>query len=337
MKIAIVGFSGSGKSTVFKAITNFKRPTGDYSKPCLGAVKVKDERLEKLAVVFKPQKIVHEELVFTDLPGFTLSAVKNEEVIMHVVGAFSGRGYARDIDDMEAEFLISDLAIIEKKLPSLEKELMTKPSVEKELEKNVLLECKQALDGNMPIRSLKLPPEKEKAVSGYQFLSQKPLFVVVNLEDGQAGSRICGEVSAYCLKKGFRGVSFPAQVEAEIQDLDEKERVSFAREMGIRELGADSVVRVAREVAGLITFFTGSHDGVETRAWPIRNGTTALDAAGKIHSDLKKGFIRAEVVSYDDFVKCGSLNEAKAKGVLRLEGKEYVVNDGDLITFRFSV
>jgi len=256
---------------------------------------------------------------------------------MHVVGVFSGRDYKKDIENMETEFMISDLAILEKKIPQLEKELQAKPSNEKSMQKNVLTKCKTALDNNKPIRTLEFNASELKLISGYQFLSQKPIFVVANLDEEQISADVPEEIASYCKDKNYCSISMCGKVEAEIQDLDEAEKKKFASEMGISELAAEKVVRIARDEAGLMTFFTGSFDGDETRAWAVPRGATALEAAGKIHSDIQKGFIRAEVVGYDDFIQCGSFNEAKNKGVFRLEGKDYIVKDGDIITFRFNV
>jgi len=336
MRVAIIGFPGSGKSTVFKAITDSKKEPGkqeDATKPALGTVKVKDPRLQKLFDMFTPKKITYEEFVFHDLPGFNLSLIKNVDAIIHVIGVFSGRDYKKDISDMETEFMISDLAIIEKKLESLQKELKSKPSVDKELEKNTLLKCKQALDANLPVRTAKFTKEEEKSIIGYQFLSKKPLFCVANLGEEDLRSGLPAEINGYSAQSGMKIISLSAKAEAEIKDLDESEREMFAKELGVTDFGAGKIVRAARELAGVMVFFTGSYKGDEVRAWPITVGMNAQEAAGKIHSDIQRGFIRAEVVSYEDFVKCGSLQEAKAKGLLRLEGKEYIVKDGDIITF----
>lgn len=339
MRVAIIGFPGSGKSTVFKAITDFRKDDKqeDLTKPALGAVKVKDERLEKLAEIFKPDKITYEEFVFHDLPGFNLSLIKNVDTIIHVVGVFSGRDYKKDISDMETEFMISDLAIIEKKLETIEKELKSKPSYEKQLEKDTIVKCKAALDKNEPIRNLQFSKEEEKAISGYQFLSKKPMFVVANLDDAQLSSPLKKEIDEYSKKINIKVLSLSAKTEAEIKDLPPEERAAFAKELGVEDFGAGKVVKAARDIVGVIVFFTGSYKGEEVRAWPILKGYTAPEAAGKIHTDFLRGFIRAEVVGYEDFIKCGSLQEAKAKGLLRLEGKEYIVKDGDLITFHFNV
>jgi len=238
---------------------------------------------------------------------------------------------------METEFMISDLAIIEKKIPLLQKELKAKPSADKELELKTLMKCKEALDNNLPIRTVEFNKDEAKSINGYQFLCKKPIFITANLNEEQMVSSMPKDIEAAAAKKGLKSISICAAVEAEIKDLDESERMTFAKEMGVTELCADKVINMAREIMGLMVFFTGSYKGEEVRAWPVPIGSTAPEAAGKIHSDFFRGFIRAEVVSYNDFVQCGSFAEAKAKGLMRLEGKEYIVKDGDIITFHFNV
>lgn len=340
MKIAIIGFPGSGKSTVFRAVTDASKrehQNEDSTKPSIGAVKVADERLYKLAAILKPKKIVPEEIVFTDLPGFNTNDIKTHETLMHVIGVFSGNNFTKEADKMATEFIISDLAIIEKKLALLDKELASKPSNQKEFERKVLLKCKEALDNNKPIRMVSFSAEEEKTISGYQFLSAKPVLLLANMDESEAPEKIKSEVEKYSVENSLKGVVFSAKIEAELKELDEVERLEFAKEMGVKEFLADKVVRLSREAMSLITFYTGEFASSETRAWPVRKGSTAPQAAGRIHSDFEKGFIRAEVVAYDDFMRCGNFVEAKNKGLLRLEGKEYVVKDGDIITFHFNV
>ncbi len=336
MKIAVIGFQGCGKSTVFKALTGSQKI--DPSKPNLGRVKVKDERLESLASIFKPKKKTSEELIFVDLPGFNLASIKEikgVEAVMHVIGVFSGRDYIKDIESMELEFMLSDLSIIEKRLPHLEKELKSRPSKEFEIEKKALLDCKESLEKNKPLRELKLGSDEVKVINGYQFLSKKPVFILVNSEEGQIPSKIRDEINAYCKKNDLKSAAFCAKIEAEIQDLETEERAEFIKGLGLEKSAAEKVIETARGILGLITFFTVKGD--ETKAWSLPKDTTAIEAAGKIHTDIKKGFIKAEVIGYDAFIKCGSFAEAKSKGLLKLEGKEYVVKDGDIIDFRFNV
>jgi len=336
MRVSIIGFPGCGKSTVFKAIADLKKSgqnNASSSKPALGTVKIKDDRLEKLASIFKPKKISYEELVFTDLPGFNLTPVKEAETIMHVVGAFSGRDTIKDIDSMETEFIVSDLAIIEKRLPILEKEIMAKAADGKEHERQALVKCRDALNKNNPIRAIHFSNEEEKLLSGYQFLSQKPVFVILNLDE-ENDPGLAKKVQDYCNDKQVKCAAFSAKVEAELKDLDANDIAIFREEMGVLESARDRVIRTARETVGSITFFTVKGD--ETKAWPVKKGIIAHEAAGKIHTDIKKGFIKAEVVGYNDFARCGSFHEAKKRGLLRLEGKEYVVKDGDIINFKFN-
>ena len=188
-----------------------------------------------------------------------------------------------------------------------------------------------------PIRELIFTEQESKVISGYQFLSKKPVFVISNLDEEQMNSQMPKEIQDYCAKRGIKAAAFSAGMESELAELDEEDRAAFAEEMGVKESGKEMVIKTAWDVVGLITFFTGSFDGEETRAWALSKGMSALESAGEIHSDIQKGFIRAEVVGYEDFLKCGSFAEAKNKGLFRLESKEYIVQDGDIMTFRFNV
>lgn len=333
MKIAIVGFAGSGKSTVFKALTGFEKIAS--AKPALGTVRIEDEKLINLASIFKPKKITNEELVFVDLPGFNLAQAKEIESLMDVVGVFSGRDYAKDIDNMQLELMLSDLSIAEKRLSGLDKELRQTPSAEKEIEKKALAKCKESLDKNTPLREIKLGHDEERVISGFQFLTRKPVFILANLEENQLNTSLSNEIESYCKKKNLRSIGFCAKIEAEVRDLNPEERGEFIKALGLEQSALEKVLRIARDVLGLITFYTVKGD--ETKAWSVPAGTQAIDAAGKIHTDIKKGFIKAEVVGYNDLIQCGSLAEARSKGLLRLEGKEYIVKDGDIIDFKFNV
>jgi len=333
VKIAIVGFQGCGKTTVFKAVTGLQKI--EPSKHNLGKVEYPDPRLEKLAEIVKSKKITFEELVFVDEPGFNLSSIKDIEVLMHVIGVFSGRNYAKDVENMKAEFILSDLSIVEKRLPRLEKEIASSPSNEKENEKNTLLKCKMSLDKNQPLKDLKLSEDEERIIAGYQFLSRKPIFTLFNLDDSQVNPPILDDIKAVAEKNNLKSVNLCAKIEAELQELDAGEREEFAKSLGLEKSARQRVIQITREVMKLVTFFTVKSE--EAKAWPIPEGAKAIEAAGKIHTDIKKGFIKAEVINYNDFVNCGTFQEAKNKGLLKLEGKEYIVRDGDIIDFKFNV
>ena len=338
MKIAIVGFPGCGKSTCFKAITQkTKNETDslDPTKPHPGAVKILDQRLEKLKTFFNPKKLTYAEIIFEDLPGFHIHQIKEVEALMEVLGIFSGsRDPEKDIEDMDVEFILADLSVIDHRLPALDKELKQDSRREKILERETLLKCKEFLEKNTPLRNLGLTADEEKVIRGFQFLSRKPLFILGNINENQAADDAVKKMEDSCKKKGIKCTEFPAKLEAEIADLEESERAAFLKELGINQTARDRVVKLAYDALGYITFFTVK--GNETKAWPVKSGTTAIEAAGKIHSDIQKGFIKAETINFDDLAACGSIQGARKKALLKLEGKEYKIKDGDIIDFRFS-
>lgn len=338
MKIAIVGFPGCGKSTCFKAITRKTKAeteTLDPTKPHLAAVKISDTRLDKLKSFFNPKKITHAEILFEDLPGFHIPGIKEIEAIMEIVGVFSGRDPAKDAENMDIEFMLADLEIINKRLPALEKELKQEKSRAKTLEREALVKCKKFLEDNKPLRDAELSKDEEKEIRGFQFLSHKPIFVLVNTSEDMKGKGDLKKLEVFCKDKNIKSMEFCAKLESEIADLEESERESFLKELGIETAAREGVIALAYGALGYITFFTTK--GSETKAWPIKKGTGAIEAAGKIHSDIQKGFIKAEVINLRDLTECGSMAEAKKKALLKLEGKEYIIRDGDIVDFRFSV
>jgi ribosome-binding ATPase len=338
MKIAIVGFPGCGKSTCFKAITQKTKSETealDPTKAHLGAVKIRDARLEKLKAIFHPKKLTHAEIIFEDLPGFHVHQIKEVEAIAEVLGVFSRPDPVKDMEDMEAEFILSDLEIISHRLPGLEKELRQESSREKTLERDALAKCKEFMEKSMPLRRFELGRDEEKIIRGFQFLSKKPIFVIGNIDETQAKSDVVKKIEKTCGEKNIGCIEFQGELEAEIADLEEPERESFLKGLGIEESARERVIGLAYKALGYITFFTVKGD--ETKAWPVKDGTTAIEAAGKIHSDIEKGFIKAEVVNFQDLVSSGSMVEAKKKALLKLEGKEYKIRDGDIIDFRFNV
>jgi len=338
MKIAIVGFPGCGKSTCFKAITQKNSEETeklDPTKPHLGAVKIPDNRLDKLKSIFNPKKLIHSEIIFEDIPSFHVPDIKEVEALVEVLGVFSGRDAAKDVEGMDTEFMLADLEIISRRLPGLEKELMQEDSREKTLEKEVLIKCKASLEKSVPLRDIKLTFDEEKQIRGFQFLSKKTVFVIINIDESQKSNDALKKAKAFCEKKGFKFITFCAKLEAEIADLEESEKASFLKELGEEGTSRDVLIELAYKALGYITFFTTKSN--QTKAWSVKKGITAIDAAGKIHSDIQKGFIKAEVVSFKDLEASGSVGEAKKKALLRLEGKEYKITDGDIIDFRFNV
>ena len=338
MKIAIVGFPGCGKSTCFKAITGKTKDESeklDPTKPHLGVVKIPDPRLEKLKTIFNPKKLTAAEIVLEDMPGFNTSHVKDVEALMEVLGAFSGRDPVKDLDSMDLEFMLADLEIINKRLPGLEKELKdATPPREKLLERDTLIKCREALEKNTSLRNFKFATDEEKEIRGFQFLSKKPVFILGNIAENQKSSEVVKKIEIACKEKGFKCIEFSAKLEAEIVDLDESEREGFLKELGIGKSARQAVIELAYNALGYITFFTVK--GAETKAWSVKGDTTAIEAAGKIHSDMQKGFIKAEVINFGDLASSGGVQEARKKALLRLESKEYRIKDGDIIDFRFN-
>jgi GTP-binding protein YchF len=347
MKIGIVGFAGAGKTTIFNALTGLKAQTGaagEKRNPHLGVIKVPDKRIDDLGAILKVEKLVHVEITFTDFPPGReervldpggLSQMKEAEALAQVVRCF-GPPFAqnppsplKEIQEFGAELKLADLAIIESRLARLKKEK------DQAHEKELLEKCRTAIEKDMPLRFLSLTEEEEKRLSGFGFLSQKPLLLLLNQPEEDVGKAPPAETEELLTNERLEAIPICGKVEMEVSDLDEKERREFLKELGIMESARDRFVRSCYRLLDLVSFLT--HNDEEVRAWSLRKGTSALKAAGKVHSDMERGFIRAEVVHYDDFVRYGSEAKCREAGKLRVEGKEYVVQDGDIIRFRFHV
>ena len=348
MKIGIVGFPRSGKTTVFNALTGLDVAVGfggDPTKPNLGTIKVPDARIDRLSEIFQPKKTTYGEVVFVDYPGrpdaagaidrSTLAQMRDADALVQVVRAFADPAAEKaadprgDIESFQAELILADLEIVEKRLERLRKEKG------KEKEAALLGRCKEALDGERLLRDITLSELEERQLAGFGFLSRLPHLVLVNVEEAQAVDALDSEIESYLKDAGTPGMSMSAQVEMEIAGLDEADRGPFLADLGLSEAARDRFIRAAYGLLNLISFLTSGED--EVRAWPIEKGTPAVRAAGKIHSDIERGFIRAEVVAYDDFIELGSDAKCREAGKLRLEGKDYEVCDGDIIHFRFNV
>ncbi len=360
MEIGIVGLPYSGKTTLFSTLLNIKSEASHGAKGQAerGVVKVPDERLDKLAAMFNPKKEVHTTIEFVKvaglegdgtkpqgLPAQFMANLKNVDAILVMIRDFENDYYPhpfdsvdprRDIDFINGEFLLSDLAIVETRVEKLEK-LVQKLKEDKDIRELALMtKFKEQLENEKPIRELDLNADEQKIMKGYQFVTAKPLLYCINVAEGEAGN------SAEIEKKyaGLAGndcqvVSLSAEIEKEISELPDEDKAEFMEDLGITEPALDKLIRASYELLGLISFFTVGED--ECRAWTIRRGTNAQKAAGVIHSDLEKGFIRAETVHYDDLIANGSMNACRDKGLLRLEGKEYTVKDGDILNIRFNV
>jgi GTP-binding protein YchF len=348
MRIGIVGFPRSGKTTVFNALTGLSADIGGYAdpgKPNLGTIKVPDPRVDALSAIYSPKKTTYAEVVFVDFPGrgdtatalnrASLVQMRDADALVHVVRDFEDPSAGRaadasgDVTGFQAELLLADLEIVEKRLDRLRREKG------KEKEVALLSRCAEALEAETPLRKIALSESEERELAGFGFLSRLPLLVVVNCGEISAGASLNQQVAARLEADGVAGISLCAQLEMEIASLDEADRNAFLADLGLRGAARDRFIRAAYGLLDLISFLTTGED--EVRAWPIRRGTPAVRAAGKIHSDIERGFIRAEVVSYEDFTSLGSEAKCREAGKLRLEGKEYEVRDGDIVHFRFNV
>jgi hypothetical protein len=350
MKIGLVGFPSAGKTTVFNALTGLAAETGYRAargRTNLGVVKVPDPRVDALARLFKPKKVTYAEITFADvaadplggqvrgLDAKTLAAMREVDALCHVLRAFPGpSGEAadplRDAVSLDGEMNLADLILVENRLERLARE--RGPRVEKEL----LEKLAAHLDSGTPLRLVSgLNPADWAALSGYRFLTQKPLMLVLNVTEEDAARPAPGSLEQHASEAGLGLVTLAGSVEMDIAHLPTEEQHEFASSLGLAEPALGRFIRKAYDLIDLISFLTAGPD--ECRAWPIRRGTTALKAAGKIHSDIERGFIRAEVIDLDDLLRLGSEARCREAGRLRLEGKTYVVADGDVVNFRFNV
>jgi ribosome-binding ATPase len=358
MQIGIVGLPFSGKSTLFQTMTRTYLDEAVLARQQTNTsmVKVPDARVDKLGEIFNPKKLVYTSIEFVDVVGlkkgdhnstqFTgafLGGVKTNDALMHVVRAFDDPLYphpegsidpARDVAILETEFLLSDLAMIENRMDKLRKQVQ-KQQDDKLKRELVLFELfQQTLEAEKPLRTLELDPRDVAIIKGYQFLTLKPVLVVLNLEDGAAGERdkMVADLQAQFADSGIAVDAFFGKIEMELAQMEDEDAAEFMKDYGITESALTRIIGAAYDMLGLMSFLTFGED--ECRAWTIRRNTPAHEAAGAIHTDLMTRFIRAEVVHFDDFVKYGSITACKDSGHWRLEGKEYVVKDGDMLTIR---
>jgi len=360
MKIAIIGLANSGKTTVFNALTGGSAETTVYSSgqltPNLATVRVPDPRLEVLARMFNPKKVTYADVQYIDigglssgaresggLPPVVLNYISGADALLHVVRAFQDErvphpdgsvDVQRDIEAVDLELAFSDLAIIERRLARLNAEIGKMSAKEREnrlIERDALVRIQSALESGTPIRDIDLSSEEERLLRGYQFLTAKPLLLAINIGEDQLTSP---PTIRYDHRRS--GVAtLCGKIEAELAQLDDDEARAFMDDLGITEPARNRVIELSYDLLGLISFLTAGPD--EVRAWTIRRGTPAVEAAGVIHSDIQRGFIRAEVVAYDDLVRAGSMAEARKHGHVRMEGKQYIVQDGDVCHFLFNI
>ena len=367
MQIAIIGLAGSGKSTVFNTLTRGHADTGGYGGAVVnvGVVKVPDDRLPQLTALFRPKKETPADVTYIDLPApprstdahdvtsdmpaDQLARLRTSDALLHVVRAFDDPAHPhpdgsidplRDIERLELEFIFSDLAQVERRAEKLRQMGHHGTPQEREVNDRELVVHERllpVLHAGKPIRDMDLEDDEAKLVRGFRFLTEKPELVVLNIgeEDLPRQAELIEQVAAHFPHRRSLVDALSAKVEMEMNELEPDDAAAFREDLGLHEASLDRVIHLSYRLLGLISFFTGGPE--ETRAWTIPDGATALDAAAAIHSDLARGFIRAEVVHWDDLVALGSTAEARKAGKLRSEGKTYRVRDGDCITVLFNV
>ncbi len=365
MQLGIIGLARSGKTTVFNAVTRGSAEVGQYGagdRLNVGVVNVPDSRVDGLAKIYNPKKVTYATIEYVDFPtsgdsfgkgdgpaGKFINDLGRMDAFIHVVRAFEDESVphpegdidpARDIETMDLEFAFADLAIIERRLRRIEMDTKSMKAGDRAAVQPLqalLGRMKDGLEGGMPIREQELGEEDWKLLEGTQLMTAKELLVIVNIGEDELDQReqMVAELEAKFPGKGRAVAVMGGKFEMELNELDGDEAEEFRQSVGVTESGLDESIRLSYKLLGLISFLTSGED--ECRAWSVTSGSTAPEAAGKIHTDLQRGFIRAEVVSYDDLIRCGSEVEAKKQGLVGTEGKDYIVKDGDILHVLFNL
>ncbi|HVP54959.1 MAG TPA: redox-regulated ATPase YchF [Candidatus Eisenbacteria bacterium] len=359
MRTGIVGLPQVGKTSLFVMLTKqaVGHRAGGPREAHLGVAKVPDDRLDRLAALYNPKKLIHASVEFTDVAALSQEALKetafaanlrNVDALAHVVRAFQDPSIPhvgtidplRDIKNIDFDLIVTDLGQVEKRLERVEKDLKKMKTAELEKEYELLLRAKEHLEKELPLREMEMTPEDKKRIRGFMFLSEKPILYVLNIgESTTLGKDLDEAVAKYGLtdaasRPNTGALAVCAKVEAELAEMSDDDAAEFLASYGLQESGLVRLVRKTYELLGLMSFFTVGED--ECRAWTVERGSKAVHAAGAIHTDLEKHFIRAETIRWDQLLEAGSEASARAKGTLRLEGKDYIVQDGDVMHIRHS-